>query len=98
MVYLMTYPYSIAFPGNSSEHSCFCRECEQVEQEHVEAGVAFDVADRCLQARDRVSQLDEFLRLHQAVLSQRQRLDSARVALDRHLQRHGKREAAQAVV
>jgi len=94
----MASTYSIPLPSNAGEHLRSCSECEHIKQEHVEAGVAFDVAHRSLQARGGVSDLDEFLRLHQAVLIQRQRLESARIALDRHFQKDWDREGAQAPV
>ena len=43
--------------------------------------------------------LDEFLRLHQAVLAQRQRLDSAGIALNRHIQtKEGRRLPRERVI
>jgi hypothetical protein len=94
----MANTYSIAFPGNPIERSWACQKCEEVEQEYVEAVVAFEVAYRCLQEGGRVSRLDEFLCLHQAVLRQQQRLDLARIALNDHLERHGKLAGAQAIM
>jgi hypothetical protein len=66
-----------------------CQERNLLQQEHAEAGAAFDAARQALQARIGVSPKNEFLALDQATEKAWENLQRAHQKLDQHIRRHG---------
>lgn len=65
-----------------------CLECEQLEKARDEAEIALRDARARLQERTGVLSKNEYQRLLQDVSAAQERSNSARVAFERHAQRH----------
>jgi len=70
-----------------------CDERTQLENEHGEAGLAFDAAREVLQERIGISPKEDFISLSRAVDTTWDAVNRTRVALDEHIREHNCQKA-----